>query len=330
MAILAQEKILTLDNWKPASKLEVGDYVFDRKGQLVKVKLIQQYVGQDCYEVTLSDHLSISGDGKLELPIETPKYRKRIHEYKGKLQFRRPLRPTPVQDIASDPLVDRRNRKLYSIPTTNPLKLPHKDLPVPPFVFGFWFFARRSTGKLAAARGTTDYVLEKFRDYGYKTKKHAVMTTGEYDFSVFPSIPSQLIPNIPKVIPTNYLLASEEQRIELLFGIICAKNRQFDPRTQFFRFCSRQYDTARRVQMLAESIGCTTSMEYNKNKKDYTVKFQSRTQLHPDHTPAPLKVHYGRRYVREINSIPAQMCVHIETTGDDNTILVGEGFIPCL
>lgn len=96
MAILAQEKILTLDNWKPASKLEVGDYVFDRKGQLVKVKLIQQYVGQDCYEVTLSDHLSISGDGKLELPIETPKYRKRIHEYKGKRAFRRPLKPTPV------------------------------------------------------------------------------------------------------------------------------------------------------------------------------------------------------------------------------------------
>ena len=40
MAILATEKVLTLDYWKPARKIEVGDYVFDKDGKLVKVKLV--------------------------------------------------------------------------------------------------------------------------------------------------------------------------------------------------------------------------------------------------------------------------------------------------
>jgi hypothetical protein len=53
MAILATEKVLTLDWWKPASKLEVGDYVFDKDGKIVQVKLIQQYYSENCKRVTL-------------------------------------------------------------------------------------------------------------------------------------------------------------------------------------------------------------------------------------------------------------------------------------
>jgi len=36
MAILATEKVLTLDWWKPASKLVIGDYVFDKDGKIVR------------------------------------------------------------------------------------------------------------------------------------------------------------------------------------------------------------------------------------------------------------------------------------------------------
>ena len=59
MAILATSKVLTLDYWKLASQLEVGDYVFDRNGKPVQIKLIQQYRSEHCYKVHLDDHLSI-------------------------------------------------------------------------------------------------------------------------------------------------------------------------------------------------------------------------------------------------------------------------------
>ena len=43
MAILATEKVLTHNYWKPAYKIEVGDYLFDHNGKPTKVTLVQQY-----------------------------------------------------------------------------------------------------------------------------------------------------------------------------------------------------------------------------------------------------------------------------------------------
>ena len=330
MAITANTKILTLDYWKPAYQLAVGDYVFDRKGQIVQVTMAQQYQGMQCYEVMFNDYLTISGDARLTLPTENPKYRNRLVTYKGKRQFLRPLMCTTAENLLTAPLVDKRNRKTLSVPTTNPLSLPHKDLPVPPFLFGFWFFARKSTGNMLAARNTTEYVTEKFKDLGYKVKFGRLANTGEHEFAVSPSIHSQLIPNVPKIITNNYLLSSIEQRIELLSGIVCSKNRQYNKKSDKFRFSSQNYDTVRRVQLLVESLGGKTSLGHDKSKGYYTVWFKIRVKIHPDQISPPAKVHYGRRYVSSIEPIPPQLGVHIKTTGKDNTILVGEGFIPCL
>lgn len=328
MAITANTKILTLDYWKPAYKLEVGDWVFDRNGKPVQIKLAQQYQGIQCYEVTFNDLLTVSGDSKLSLPTENNKYRTRLAIYKGKLKFRRPLRPLTAEQLLDTPLLDQRNRKTISVPTAHPLQLPHKDLPIPPFLFGLWFFARRSTGRLAAAPGLGDFVHEKFRDAGYKVRIRAKLSEGRYDFNTTPNIDRQLVPNIPKSIPNNYLLSSPEQRQELLSGIICSKPRQYNKREDTFRFTSAVYDTVRRVQLLAESLGCKTQLEHDTHKNDYTVFFKSRLQLIPNQVSPPVKVHYGRRYITRIDPIPSQLCVYIETTGEDNTILVGEGFIP--
>lgn len=330
MAITATTKILTLDYWKPASQLEVGDYVFDSKGRLVRITLVQQYQGTACYEVMFNDYLTITGDSKLELPTENFKYRNRLQTYKGKLQFRRPLRPMTAESLLSTPLLDKRNRKTISVPTANPLALPHKDLPVPAFLFGFWFFARKSTGRMVPARNTAEYVHEKFRDHGYKVRIRDKIITGEYAFEVTPTIVSQLIPNIPKIIPNNYLLASEEQRIDLISGIVCAKNRQYNRREDKFRVTCKDYDTSRRIQLLVESLGCKSALRFDETKKYYTVQFKSRIKIHPEQDSPPPKIHYGRRYITKISPIPSQMCVHIETNGEDNTILAGEGFIPCL
>ena len=304
--------------------------MFDRKGKLVKVTLAQQYQGTACYEVTFNDYLSVSGDSKLTLPTENIKYRNRLQTYKGKLKFRRPLRPLNAETLFTTPLLNKRNRKTISVPTADPLALPHMDLPVPPFVFGFWFFALRARGTMAAARNCTDYVREKFKDHGYRTELGILLNTGEYDFACEPRISSQLIPNVPTKIPNNYLLASPEQRTELLSGIICAKNRQYDKKSDKFRFSSGNYDTVRRVQLLAESLGARTALTHDEYKGYYTVWFKIRVKIHPEQDSPPPKIHYGRRYVTKISPIPAQLCVHIETNGEDGTILAGEGFIPCL
>jgi hypothetical protein len=232
-----------------------------------------------------------------------------------------------VSDFLELPLKTKRNRLEYSVPTARAIALPHKDYPVPPFIFGFWFFSRRSTKKLAPARGYSEYVIEKFRDYGYGVTEHGILTTGEREFSISPTVESQLVPNIPKQLTQNYLLGSPEQRIELLSGILCAKNRQYSTKTDTFRFTSHHFGTVKLIQGLVESIGCKSKLIHDEYLKNYTISFKSRTQLVPNQISPPVKVHQARRYVTNIAPIPAQSCVYFETDGSDNTILVGEGFI---
>ena len=100
MAILQTTPILTLDYWKLAADITVGDIVFDRHGKPVKVKVVQNYRAPRCYEVTFNDHLTIAGDDHLILPIETKKYRDRADKYKGKYKFRRPTQQTKLKDLA--------------------------------------------------------------------------------------------------------------------------------------------------------------------------------------------------------------------------------------
>jgi hypothetical protein len=327
MAILATEKVLTLDYWKPAHKLQVGDYVFDRNGKLVKIKLIQEYRAENCFEVMFDDALYVAGDSNLGFLVETPKYRQRLCNYRGVKQFCRPLEHTRLKDMLDRPLLTKTNRKIFSVPTTQPLELPHQDLPIPPFVMGFWFFSKKARGLYAASGKNFDLLKEKLRDYGYKTLHRCLHRTGKHEFYIAPSINSQLAPNIPTQVPINYLLASVDQRIELLSGVIMAKQGQYNEKQNTFRVTSQHLPTVTRIQGLAESLGCKTKIQHSPWLKNYTLSFKTKHILVPYQRSKPVKVHHARRYITSISKIPAQSCIHIETTGKDNTILVGEGFI---
>lgn len=330
MAILATQRVLTLDYWKFAHDIVPGDVVFNQHGDPVTVTLAQTYRSSSCYEVTLSDWLTICGDEKLKLPLEDGRYRRRSDRYKGRHQFRRPLIVKSVDDLLEDPLVDHRGRKKYSIPTTQPIKLPHQTLPVPPFIFGFWFFNRRSNGFLIPSPGNRDFILEKFQDHGYLVTERDLTDLGERNFVTKPKVTAHLIPNIPTKIPNNYLLASPEQRFELLQGILYAKSRAYNEKTKLFRFTSKSKHLISQIQYLAESLGCRTKIQHNEQNNSYTVFIATKMQIFPKQQVNPTIKHYSRRYVTQIAPLPEQLCVHIETDGDDQTILVGEGFISCL
>lgn len=330
MAILANQKVLTLDYWKPASKIQVGDVLFDKDGNPVTVKLVQEYRSEHCYEVTFNDWLTIAGDKHLAFPLENKKYRNRVHSAKTGKKFRRPLQRTTVENLLPKPLKNKDQRLAYSVPTAKPLLLPHQDLPVPPFLFGFWFFNQRKNKMMSAPKGTADLVHQMFQDHGYQITLGHKINTGERLFSVYPTIESQLVPNIPARIPANYLLASSEQRIELLRGIIYAKSRQYSKIKDTFRISTYHVAIIKQIQGLVESLGCKTSLTFDDTYKYYTLRFKTRLRLVENQVSPPIKVHQDRRYIKNIEPVPPQMCVHIETTGKDNSFLVGEGFISCL
>ena len=329
MAVISNQKVLTLDWWKYARHLAIGDYVFDCKGQPVRITRIQEYLAPSCYEVTFSDYMTMQGDEHLAFLTENQKYRNRLNQYKGKFEFRRPLRLVSVSDLLELPLKNKRSRSIYSVPTAQPLQLPHQDLPVPPFIFGFWLFNKKSNGKMIFPPGKSEFVTEQFKDHGYKIKLGKLAHSKEHVFTVTPTIESQLAPGIPTKITPNYGFASEEQRIALLSGIMCAKSRQYLASKNIFRISSANYGTLIQIQALAESLGGKTRIKHTPQITSYTLFFKLHHHLVPDQVLKPVKVHHARRYITSVTQIPAQSCIHIETDGDDNTILVGEGFIPC-
>lgn len=330
MAILATEKVLTHNYWKPASKIEVGDYVFDRFGQPAKVTLVQEYYAQDCYRVTLSDGLTISGDKHLALPTENTKYRNRLVTYKGVHKFRRPLRPLTMQDLVDAPLRGKNNSLLYSVPSTQPIALSHQDLPVHPFVFGFWFINKNPKNHIKIPKAHTEYVTQKLKDCGYLLTSWRDKKIHIRVYSTKPTVESQLIPNVPTRIPNNYLLAAPEQRIELLSGILYAKRSQYNKQSDTFRITGKVSQLMRQIQGLVESLGIKTNMAYREDFNEYTLTFRSRLKLMEHQESPKLKVHQARRYIEHVKQIEPQMCIHIETEGADKSFLVGEGFISCL
>jgi hypothetical protein len=167
-------------------------------------------------------------------------------------------------------------------------------------------------------------------DCGYKMITINARTSNRKAYKTQPTIESHLIPNIPSTIPNNYLLASPEQRIELLSGILYAKRAQYNKLSDTFRFTGKSYQLLKQIQGITESLGLRTKLNYREDFNEYTLSFKSRLILMHHQESPKVKVHLTRRYLSKIEKIQPQMCVHIETEGADNSFLVGEGFIPCL
>jgi hypothetical protein len=328
MAITADQKILTLDYWKRADKVVKGDYVFDRLGNPCQVTLVQDFPSK-AYKITFSDHLQVSGNGDMSFLLETPKYRSRLRTYKGTRKFMRPLALSPIKDLLNKDLMYRGCRHYYSLPTCGPLKFPHQDLPVPPFVFGFWYWNRLKPNMFSVPELNAETVMTQLRGYGYEILNAKKQPSGFTHFALYPSVESQFAPFLPREIPNNYLLASENQRLELLSGIINARIKQYKVARDMFHISSTAWQEIRRMQALVESIGCKTLLFHNVKRSYYLLTFRTKYKL-CDHQDSPaIKVHQTRRYITKIEELPTQQCVHIETTGLDGSFLVGEGFITC-
>lgn len=329
MAIAANTKVLTLDYWKRAEQLKPGDWVFDKEGKPVQIKSVQHFYSEDCYAVIFNDKHYVIGDKHLSFLLENEQYRKRLRQYKmvRRTGFTRPLKKYNIEQLLEVGLKGRANRTEFSLPSNKPLNFPHQDLPIPPFVFGFWYMNRRNNKILSVPDDYKEEVFQKFKDYGYMVEEKFKNAPQSSRFIESPNIERQLIPNVPTKIPTNYILAHIDQRKELLSAIIYAKKTRYNPKTD--RFIIRSYDPEFILQMqcIVESLGDRTTVLYYESQEYYELRFKSKHRLIHNQTSKPVKVHHDRRFIVEIRPVQPQMVIHIETLGLDNTIAVAEGFI---
>lgn len=218
--------ILTPSGWRRFGDLAVGDYVFHPSGKPTMVTQVHPVDQWDTWEVEVSDGTVLTFTGEHLFTVDEfvggPKRKRRTLDVRAMaregLVFDRPL--TKGSTKATKAGVGK-----FALPETEPLEFPERDLPVDPWVLGYWL-GDGSTGFGSATADVDDvpHVRERCRAAGYELSDLRQKREGgrARQFTIL-----GLSSDLRKVgvlqdkhIPEEYLYASVEQRRALIQGLM--------------------------------------------------------------------------------------------------------------
>lgn len=207
--------VLTTRGWTTHGSVKVGDVVFGRKGQQIKV-VAESREGVTEYEVGFSDGTNIKCHGRHEWVI---------FDRKGHRPVERRIEAKWLADQALWLGVrgQRGGRARFQVDSNVNVELNPQSLPIPPYILGAWL-GDGSSSKAHLTHDPKDHaIVTQFERLGYPPsystphKTTGVMGTG------FKGLMTKLravgvLAN--KHIPNLYQAASRLQRLELLAGLV--------------------------------------------------------------------------------------------------------------
>ena len=237
-------KIPTPSGWTTMEKLQKGDEVFDKDGKVTKVTAVSEIKHLPCFKVTFSNGESVICDDE----------HRWLARKGGANAWREPYREMTVNEMFEA----QENGLAVTIPAQGALELPEADLPLDPYLFGYWLgdgtsrgaqftcdvkdmpnlleaieesgfgigTIRRNSGQSAVV-GATDGLFAKLRELGVLQNKH---------------------------VPQNYMRGSIEQRKALLAGLLDSDGHCDKDRGRV-SFCSSNKELRDAVFELACSLG---------------------------------------------------------------------------
>jgi deoxycytidine triphosphate deaminase len=345
-ALSVYTPIPTPEGWREMGDLKVGDLVFDENGEPTPVVAATEVMtDRECREIVFSDGQSIIADLDHRWLATT----------KSARRHNRPAKVYTTREIEESP------RKVggewnHHIQIAGPVRYPSRDLPVNPYVLGVWLGDGISaTAEITVGAGD-EQVLDEIRDAGYAvweatsprnfrigglSRRHNGRTRADKTgrFSSDSSLTSEfrrlnLLGN--KHVPSIYLVASIEQRLALLQGLMDSDG-YIDDRGRC-EFVSTKENLADAVLELAASLG----LRPKKRKKNVTlygadmgVAFQVKFVPHIPVFRLRRKLDrlkQGRfhrfRAIVDVRPVPAQAVRCIEVGAASDLFLAGRTFIP--
>ena len=221
-----RHKILTVDGWKRFGDLAVGDYVFHPSGKPTKVTQVHPIDQWDTWEVEISDGTVLTATGEHLFTVDefvgSSKRKRRTLDVRAMaregLIYERAL--TQGSTKATKPGVGK-----FALPETEPLEFPERDLPVDPWVLGYWL-GDGSSHQGAATADVDDlpHVRERMRAAGYDIGAVWAKKEGgrARQFTILGLMKDLRKAGVldDKHIPEEYLYASVEQRRALIQGLM--------------------------------------------------------------------------------------------------------------
>lgn len=211
-ALALDTPIPTPQGWTTMGDLEVGEQVFDERGnptEIVWASPVSE--GRPCYRVSFSDGTAIIADAQ---------HKWLTHTRGARLAAQRSRNP---EDKAAIVTTEEMGKTLirhgwgnHAIAVSGPLDYPHKHLPIHPYVLGAWLGDGRSkNGDFASADPA---IIEHMRDLGYAVSQHKQLYAWRIK-GIDPHL-RELGVVRNKHIPEMYLHGDVDQRLALLQGLM--------------------------------------------------------------------------------------------------------------
>lgn len=240
----------TIDGWKIMEELQVGDMIFDGKGNPTKIKHISELHYNPCYKITFDNNEQVVCDHEHRWVISKLK-----HKYnKKQIYFRE------NEEMTTDDLFEYyQNNKSKLAIEINVLNTEEKDLPIDPYILGLWLAdGNRNCGTITCKNND---IWEEIKKRGFELSINHNRNNGGCEsrtiFNILKSLKSlNLIKN--KHIPNIYLRASFSQRLDLLRGYMDGDGYFNKPRNRY-NMMTTNIRQAKDIQTLVSSLGhkCT-------------------------------------------------------------------------
>lgn len=356
-------KIPTPTGWTTIGDVRPGDEVFDEHGKPCNVVAKSEVWRSDTYEVEFADGTVITTHGN--------------HEWNAIDVYNRPKtpkpnrRPVPIADwrdhwaftkrVTTEHMAERlrtRGGQLrWRIPVARALELPTADLPVDPYLFGYWLGdGSTRSARITVHRSDWPALLERIEEAGYH---HGTLSAGRAS----PDTLTVAVSTEPvrkggsqqdrdslqarlralgvlgdKHIPMSYLRASVEQRRELVRGLWDADGyRQAGGCDEISLSCKKLADG---VAELLRSLGLAVRVRESDSKLNGRVvgrrwRIAVRFDFNPYRLPrydwkprGSQASRHTQRTITDIRRVDDQDTQCIEVDSPSHLFLAGESMVP--
>lgn len=210
-------QVPTPDGWTTIGNLEVGDFVLGTNGRPVQVLgLLPIHIGRDCFRLIFRDGTSVITDA--DHPWTTTRGTFSTREISNSVTTRRKGSKYPYYN--------------HRIMAAAPLNLDEADLPIDPYVFGYWLgdgtarypritVAERDRSHVISEISRAGLIVHReWQDGCAPASRIQVANSRGQKYGGLANLLRRLGVTGNKRIPLSYLRASHEQRLALLQGLM--------------------------------------------------------------------------------------------------------------
>lgn len=314
--------ILTAEGWKTVGDLTDADLLPHRNGQWYPIlRTWDPDTDVPVFRVTFGNGSSVTTDGG--------------HKWNVQRSARHPEKQMTTTELMAD-LRSPSGQLKWRVRQAAPLEGKPADLPIDPYVFGYWLGDGETGGSRFACSAEDRPSLElALEQAGYPVS--SVDDRGTYAI-LYPSKLRTALRKLEvmdrKHIPAAYELASLEQRLELLRGLMDADGTiaTKDGRARFCQDAARE-DLNRQIFRLIASLGFQPHMKTYSGVTEIGFKPDAETRVFR------LERKACRQFTRERNRRTDFLTIqNVEPAGearvrcltvlsDDNTYLLGDSLV---